>query len=87
MKWKCEEDFDNDVDREFPFDRQCPSCEALDPAITVEDNSIGHYEYCGAPGYHESYAFVTECCGAEPVEYMGDPEEPNPDHIDESEVA
>jgi hypothetical protein len=88
MRFRCEEDFDDAVDREFPFDRQCPACRAVDPAITVEDNSIGWVEYWGAPYYHESYALVTECCGAEPIEYMGpDPEEPDPDHINESEVA
>lgn len=87
MRWRSEEDFDAEVDSEFPFDRQCPTCLVLDPYMTVEDNSIGHYEYCGAPGYHESYAFVTRCCGATPIEYIEVPEEPNPDHISESEVA
>lgn len=86
-RWRCEEDFDNEVDSEFPFDRQCPSCNQVDPPMTVEDNSIGYYEYCGAPGYHESYCFVTECCGAEPVEYVGELEEPDENLIPEDQVA
>jgi hypothetical protein len=88
MRRRSREDFDNEVDREFPFDRQCPDCRALDPEIIEVDFGIGHYEYWGAPGFHTDYAFVTACCEAEPQEYMGpDPEEPNPDHINESEVA
>jgi hypothetical protein len=87
MKFRSEDDFDDAVNGEYPFDRVCPSCHQSDPPMTVEDNSIGWVECGGAPYYHESYSFVTECCGVEPVEDLGEPEEPDPDHIDESEVA
>jgi hypothetical protein len=85
-RYASKEDFEHAVDHEFPFDRQCPDCGALDPEIIEEDFGIGAYEYWGATGYDSQYAFVTACCEAEPVEYMGEPVEPDPNLIPENEV-
>lgn len=86
-RYRCQEDWDDAVDREFPFDRVCPSCGEVDPQMTEVDFGIGHYEYGGAPGFHTDVQIVTECCEATPVEYLGEQEEPDPDLIPEDLVA
>lgn len=65
----------------------CPSCGALDPDVIEVDFGIGPYEYWGAAGVDVQLAWVTRCCEADPEPFWPDAVEPNPDHIDESEVS